>query len=148
MDCGSKDVLYPLQADIYYPEVSQGAYGNVAKTWSKDRTLICNLAPAGSRFREQLTPNVDISMESMLIGRFKEDIRFTQDNRGKAMTNIVVSNIKDRNCNQVYVETAGSRKDQATIFEVATVTPQVGPFGTVEYYRVILNRSENQSVEI
>jgi hypothetical protein len=148
MDCGSKDPIYPMQADIFYPEVSQGAYGNVSKAWMKDRTLVCSLGPAGSRFREELTPNVDISIESLLVGRFKEDIRFSKDDRGKAMTNIVISNVKGRNCEEIYVEPAGPRKNQSTIFEVATVTPHVGPFGKVEYYRVILRRSENQSVEI
>ena len=148
MNCGSKDPLYPMQADIFYPEVSQGAYGNVSKDWMKDRTLVCSLGPAGSRFKEELTPNVDISMESLLIGRFKEDIRFSKDDRGKAMTNIVISNVKDRNCEELYVEPAGPRKNQSTIFEVATVTPHVGPFGSIEYYRVILRRSENQAVDV
>lgn len=148
MNCGSKDPLYPMQADIFYPEVSQGAYGNVSKDWMKDRTIVCSLGPAGSRFKEELTPNVDISMESLLVGRFKEDIRFSKDDRGKAMTNIVISNVKDRNCEELYVEPAGPRKNQSTIFEVATVTPHVGPFGSVEYYRVILRRSENQAVDV
>ena len=40
MNCGSKDPLYPMQADIFYPEVTQGAYGNVSKEWMKDRTLV------------------------------------------------------------------------------------------------------------
>lgn len=148
MNCGSKDPLYPMQADIFYPEVSQGAYGNVSKDWMKDRTIVCSLGPAGSRFKEELTPNVDISMESLLVGRFKEDIRFSKDDRGKAMTNIVISNVKDRNCEELYVEPTGPRKNQSTIFEVATVTPHVGPFGSVEYYRVILRRSENQAVDV
>lgn len=148
MNCGSKDPLYPMQADIFYPEVSQSAYGNVSKSWNKDRTLICSLGPAGSKFKEELTPNVDISMESLLVGRFKEDVRFSKDDRGKAMTNIVISNVKDRNCQEIYVEPSGPRKNQSTIFEVATVTPHVGPFGSIEYYRVILRRSENQAVDV
>jgi hypothetical protein len=148
MNCGSKDPLYPMQADIFYPEVTQGAYGNVSKEWQRDRTIVCSLGPAGSRFKEELTPNIDISIESLLIGRFKEDIRFSRDYNGKALTNIVISNIKDRNCQQLYMESAGVRKNQPTIFEVATVTPHVGPFGKVEYYRVILRRSENQGVEV
>ena len=148
MSCGSKDPIYPMQADIYYPEVSQGAYGNISKDWVRDRTLLCSLGPAGSKIKEQLDANVDLSIESMLVGRFKEDIRFTQDDRGKAMTNIVVSNIKDRSCQEIYVEPSGPRKDQSTIFEVATVTPHVGPFGKVEYYRVVLRRSENQAVDV
>ena len=148
MNCGSKDPLYPMQADIFYPEVSQGAYGNVSKDWMKDRTIVCSLGPAGSKFKEELTPNVDISLESLLVGRFKEDVRFSKDDRGKAMTNIIISNVKDRNCEELYVEPTGPRKNQSTIFEVATVTPHVGPFGSVEYYRVILRRSENQAVDV
>ena len=148
MDCGSNDPMFPMQAEIFYPEIEQGAYGNVSKRWMKDRTLPCSLGPAGSRFKEELLPNVDLSLESTLIGRFKEDIRFSIDSRGKAMTNILISNVKDRNCRDLYVETSGVRAGSSTIFEVATVTPHVGPFGGVEYYRVILKRSENQGVDV
>jgi len=148
MECGSNDPLFPMQADIYYPEVNQSAYGNVSKNWMKDRTISCNLGPAGSRFKEEVDPQVALNIESLLIGRFKEDIRFSGDDRGKAITNIVISNVKDRNCNDLYVETSGARSGQSTIFEVATVTPHVGPFGGVEYYRVILKRSENQGVDV
>lgn len=148
MDCGSNDPLFPMQADIYYPDVAQGAYGNVSKRWMKDRTLACSLGPAGSRFKEEVDPNVDLSLESVLIGRFKEDVRLSVDDRGRAITNIVISNVKDRNCNEIYLETAGVRKGQSTIFEVSTVTPHIGPFGGVEYYRVILKRSENQGVDV
>ena len=148
MDCGSKDPLYPIQADIFYTEVAQGAYGSVSKSWMKDRTLVCSLGPAGSRFKEELNPNVDINLESLLVGRFKEDIRFSRDQKGKAMTNIVISNVKDRNCQEVYIEPSGPRKNQSTIFEVATVTPHIGALGKVEYYKVILRRSENQAVDV
>ena len=148
MNCGSNDPMFPMQAEIFYPEIEQGAYGNVAKRWTKDRILPCSLGPAGSRFKEEVDPSVDISLESTLIGRFKEDIRFSGDKRGKAITNILISNVKDRNCNDLYVETSGTRAGASTIFEVATVTPHVGPFGGVEYYRVILKRSENQGVNV
>lgn len=148
MDCGSRDPLYPLQADIFYPEVSQSAYGNAVKKWSRDTTVYCSLAPAGSKFKEGLTPNVDISMESLLIGRIKTDPRISVDDKLSAMTNVIISNIKNRNCQEIYVETSGTRKGQSTIFEIATVTPHVGPFGKVEYYRVILRRSENQGTEV
>lgn len=148
MDCGSRDPLYPLQADIFYPEVSQSAYGNAVKKWSRDTTVYCSLAPAGSKFKEGLTPNVDISMESLLIGRIKTDPRISIDDKLSAMTNVIVSNIKDRNCQEIYLETSGTRKGQSTIFEIATVNPHVGPFGKIEYYRVILRRSENQGTEV
>ncbi len=143
MTC-SNDAFYPLNAEIFYPVVSQGAYGEVTKTWTLDRSVVCSLSTAGSRFREQVTPNVDISLESILIGRFKEDIRVDAAGEGRSITNIAVTNIKDRLLNAIYLETSGVRDGLSTLFEVSTVSPQVGPFGTVEYYRVILSRSENQ----
>jgi|AntAceMinimDraft_6_1070360.scaffolds.fasta_scaffold05661_5 hypothetical protein len=143
MTC-SNDAFYPLNAEIFYPVVSQGAYGEVTKTWTLDRSVVCSLSTAGSRFREQVTPNVDISLESILIGRFKEDIRVDTAGEGRSITNIAVTNIKDRLLNAIYLETSGVRDGLSTLFEVSTVSPQVGPFGTVEYYRVILSRSENQ----
>ena len=148
MSCNTPGAMYPLKADIYYPAVSQSPFGEVTKVWTKDRTLVCNLSSAGSRFSEQLDPNVDISIEDMLIGRFKEDIRISSDDEGLSLTNIAVTDIKDRNSNNIYIETSGEREDLSTIFEVATVTPQLGPFGTVDYYRVILRRSENQGFDV
>jgi hypothetical protein len=148
MTCGSNDPLYPIQADIFYPEISQSAYGSAVKKWSKDVTVYCSLGAAGSKFKEGLSPNVDISIESLLIGRLKSDPRITNDGKLSSMTNVIISNIKDKNCNEIYLETSGTRKNQSTIFELATVTPHVGPFGTVDYYRVILRRSENQGTEV
>ena len=148
MSCGSNDPLYPLQADIFYPEISQSAYGSAVKKWSRDTTVYCHFSTAGSKFKEGLTPNVDISMESLLIGRIKTDPRITTDEKLSSMTNVIVSNIKDKSCREVYLETSGTRKGQSTIFEIATVAPHVGPFGTVEYYRIVLRRSENQGTEV
>jgi hypothetical protein len=148
MNCGSKDPLYPLQADIFYPEITQSAYGNAVKSWTKDSTLLCSLGPAGSRFKEELTPNVEISLDSLLVGRFKKDIRFSGDEDGNALTNILITNIKDRNCKDIYIESSGARKGKPTLFEVATVTPHVGAFGKVEYYKVIIRRSENQGEDV
>ena len=148
MSCGSKDPLYPLQADIFYPEIQQTAYGAAKKNWGMDRTVFCSLGPAGSRFKEELSPNVDISLDSLLVGRIRYDVRFSSDEVGNAITNILITNIKDKNCEQIYLESSGTRKGKPTIFEIATVTPHVGPFGKVEYYKVIIRRSENQGAEV
>lgn len=148
MQCEGHSVLYPLHADIFYPDIAQSAYGNVTKSWILDRTLYCSLGPAGSRFKEALSPNVDISLESTLIGRFKEDIRIANREIPRSITNIIITNVRDCYENQIYTETSGQRIGKPTIFEIATVTPHVGPFGTVEYYRVILKRSENQGVDL
>lgn len=143
------DFLYPMMADVFYPIVEQGSLGNVTKHWVFDRTVACNFSSAGIKNKEEVVPNIDLAMDSLLLGRTKLDIRNSSVDSLNAMTNIVVTNIRDSNCNQLYIESSGVRKGKPTIFEVATNQPFIGPFaGAPEYYRVLLRRSENQGVEI
>jgi hypothetical protein len=147
--CGEKsDFIFPMEADIFYPIVDQGAYGNVKKTWMLDRTVGCSVGPAGSANKEEIKPNVNITQSSLLIGRVREDIRISDREDSNAITNIIITNIRDKNCNPIYVETSGPRKGKSTIFEIATNEPFTGPFGNVDYFKLILRRSENQAVDI
>lgn len=146
--CESTDFLFPMLADVYCPSVSQSQYGEVSKSWTLDRSIAGNFAPIGAKLKEEIAPNVNITQDRLLIARVRSDIRITQLEEGKALTNIVVTNIRDRNGNFVYTETAGARAGKSTLFEVATQEPQIGPFGTVEFYKLILRRSENQGVDI
>lgn len=148
MICEEPDFMFPMQADIYHPVVEQGAYGNVKKTWILDRTIACSFAPAGTAFKEEVTPNVNITQEKLLIGRVKTDIRISSQEAKNSITNVIITNIKDKNCNEIYTETAGPRAGKSTIFEVATHEPFSGPFGNVEYYKLIIRRSENQASDI
>lgn len=140
--------MFPMQADIYYPIVDQGAYGNVTKRWVLDRTIACSFAPAGTAFHQEVTPNLNITQDKNLLGRSKTDVRISSLNAGMSVTNVIITNIKDKNCNPIYIETAGPRAGKSTIFEVSTNEPFVNPFGTVEYYKLIISRSENQGSEI
>jgi hypothetical protein len=137
-----------MLADIYYPIVDQGAYGNVKKTWIHDRTVACNFNSAGTAWKEDIKPNANITQDSVMLGRVKTDIRFSNEDAQNSITNIIVTNIKDRNLNEVFVETAGPRAGKSTLFEVATVEPFMGPFGSVEYYKVVVRRSENQAADL
>lgn len=146
--CENTSIIFPMLADIYYPIVDQGAYGNVKKTWIHDRTIACNFNSAGTAWKEDIKPNANITQDSVMLGRVKTDIRFSNEDVQNSMTNIIVTNIKDRNLNEVFVETAGPRAGKSTLFEVATVEPFMGPFGSVEYYKVIVRRSENQAADL
>lgn len=146
--CEIPDFIFPLCADIFYPIVEQGVYGNVKKQWIHDSTLVCSLAAPSSGLKEEVMPNVQIKQEVTISGRFKSDIRVSSKDANNAITNVIVSNIKDKFGNVVYLETAGPRAGKSTIFELATLEPFIGPFGKVDYYRVVLKRSENQAVEI
>jgi hypothetical protein len=137
-----------MEADIFYPVVDQGAYGNVKKTWMFDRTVGCSVGSAGSASKEEIKPNVNITQSTLLLGRVREDIRISDREDANAVTNVIITNIRDKNCNPIYIETAGPRKGKSTIFEIATNEPFTGPFGNVDYFKIILRRSENQAVDI
>ena len=149
MACGDKtDFAFPMEADIFYPIVEQGSLGNVKKTWILDKTVAVSVNPAGSAFKEEVVPNVNITKDTILIGRIKSDIRVSSRDSNNAITNVIVTNIKDKNCNPIYLETSGIRNGRSTIFEIATQEPFVGPFGNVEYYKIVLRRSENQGADV
>lgn len=148
MICEATDAIFPMQADIYHPIVEQGAYGNIKKTWIMDRTIACSLTPQGTALKEEIKPNINITQQTVLVGRVKSDIRISSLDAKNAATNILITNIKDSNCNEVYLETSGPRSGKSTIFEIAAQEPFVGPFGNVEHYRVVVRRAENQAVDV
>ena len=149
MACGDlTDFMFPMEAEIYHPIVEQGAYGNVQKTWIMDRAIACNVSSTGNAGKEEIKPNVNITQDTLLVGRVREDLRISSRNTNNSITNVIVTNIRDKNCNPIYVETAGPRAGKSTIFEIATQEPYVGPFGGIEYYNIVLRRSENQAADI
>jgi len=146
--CETPDFVFPMLADIYYPIVEQGAYGNVKKNWVLDKTIACQFNTAGTANKEELRPEVKLLQDTALVGRVKSDIRFSSEEQKNALTNIILTNIRDKNGNVIHLETSGSRTGQPTVFEIATFDPFVGPFGSVEFYRIILRRSENQGTDL
>jgi hypothetical protein len=147
MICETTDFIYPLLADIYYPIVETGAYGNSKKTWVLDRTISCFFNPAGRKTKEDINSKSKLELDNLVIGRVRNDLT-QSSNESYSITNIIIANIRDKSDNFIYTESAGIRKDNSTIFEIASLNPVVGPFGTVEYYKVLIRRSENQAADL
>lgn len=148
MACDTTDFVYPLIADIYYAITKQSAYGDVNRHWVLDRTVACNFNPTGSKNKPGLPANVELMLDDVLVGRTRCDIRISSMEDQNALTNILVTNIRDINGNSVYNETSGIRKGKTTLFEIAGNEPIVGPFGSMEYWKVLIRRSENQGIDI
>ena len=146
MLCEDTDFVYPLRADIYYPIITQNQYGQANKNWVFDRTIICNAAPVGGAGSEEIKPEVFIPYKDKLICRTKTDIRISSSNEPYAETNVLITNIRDIGNNVIYKETAGPRTGKGTIYEIGTLEPLLGPFGGIEYYKMMWRRSENQDV--
>jgi len=146
--CETPDFMFPMQASLYHPIVEQGDFGAIKKQWVLDRTFACTLSSGGSAFKEEVKPNVNITQNSLLVGRTKSDIRISSRKEKNSLTNILISDIRDQEGSLVYMETSGVRSGKGTLFEIATYEPFVGPFGVVESYKLVIRRSENQSGDI
>lgn len=144
--CEVTDFMYPMKADLYFATIKQSEYGQPKKTWVYDRTIICNATPLGGASKEEIKPEVFLQNNGQLIARTKSDPRVSSQESNNAMTNIVVTNIRNANDVAIYKETSGPRSGRATIYEFATVEPFVGPFGDIQYYKILWRRAENQSV--
>jgi len=144
--CPETDFMYPMMADIYYPVITQTDYGQATKKWVLDRTIILNATPVGGAGQEDIKPEIFLQYENKLVGRVKEDPRISTSNGSNAITNILVANIRNAQEVLIYRETAGVRANRGTIYELGTVEPFTGPFGSIEYYKMLLRRAENQTV--
>jgi len=145
-ECDATDFIYPMKADIYYPIITQNSYGQANKEWVFDRTIICNATTIGGAGDVELKPDVFLQYDGKLIARSKSDIRTSSNNTENAISNILITNIRSASDITIYRETAGPRSGRGTIYEVGTLEPFVGPFGEIEYYKMLWRRTENQTV--
>lgn len=148
MSCDTTDFIFPLIADVYYPIVTQSAYGDLNKKWVIDKSVACSFTPSGRKGKAQVNADIELVQNSILLGRTRCDLRISSMTDKNAITNVLITNIRDADGNFIYLETSGIRNGKPTLFEVASNDPIVGPFGRTEYYRVLIRRSENQGADI
>ena len=143
------DFIFPLIADVYYAISDSTAYGTISKTWVLDKTVLCNVEPTASLNKQDIKPVRGVYERSELLsGRVKTDIRKSAREIDNAFSNVIVTNIRDTNDNEIYVETSGPRSGKSTIYEIASQTPFLNPFNSIDYYSIVLRRSENQGVDV
>jgi hypothetical protein len=146
--CETPDFMFPMQASVYHPIIDQGDFGAIKKQWVLDKVFACNFTSGGSAFKEEVKPNVNITQHSVLVGRTKSDLRISSLDSKNALTNILITDIRDQEGNLIYMETSGPRSGKGTLFEIATYEPFTGPFGTVESFNLLIRRSENQTGDV
>lgn len=146
MPCNDIDFLYPMYADIYYPGVTQGAYGNIKKDWALNQTITCNATPPGGASKEQIDPTPFIQYKDQLIARSKVDVRIDSNGILQPETNIVITNIRNCDGTLLYKESGGPRTNLGTLYEIASIEPFVNPFGKIEYYKMLWRRTDDQKL--
>lgn len=81
------------------------------------------------------------------MGRVRTDIRVSDNRDENSITNVLVTNIRTAAGELIYRETSGERTGKGTIYEIASQEPIMGPFGKIDYYKVVFRRTENQGIE-
>jgi hypothetical protein len=140
------DFVYPMLADVYYPIITQGPFGEILKEWIFDRTISCNATSVGGAGSEQIKPDMFLQYEDKLVVRSKADLRIKSNLSQEATTNILITNIRLSHGQLIYKETAGPRAGKGTIYEIGTLDPFTGPFSNIEYYKMLWRRTESQAV--
>lgn len=139
---------FPMRVDVFYPIREESGYGQLKKTWIFDKSIPCYFSSGSTATKENIIPDPSVKQELILIGRVPEDVRMSSEEEPYSITNIVFSNLRSSQDVSFYNETSGIRKGKATIFEVASNEAVIGPFGDIDYYKVVLRRSENQAVDL
>jgi hypothetical protein len=135
-----------MLADVYYPIITQGPFGEIKKEWVFDRTISCNATTVGGAGSEQIKPEMFLQYEDKLVVRSRGDLRIKSNLSQEATTNILVTNIRLSHGQLIYKETAGPRAGKGTIYEIGTLDPFTGPFNNIEYYKMLWRRTESQAV--
>lgn len=147
MLCEDISFIYPMVADVYHPITDQDIYGKINKKWVFDRTVSVSLTPAGTAMQEDIKPDPFIKYSNDLMGRCNSDLRKSLNGNNNPLTNVLITNIRSKENVLIYEETSGQRAGKGTIYEIATQEPFLGPFGNIDYYKLVVRRSDNQGVD-
>lgn len=139
-------IQYPLIADIYYGTQTQNDFGEVDKAWEFSRTVPIDLNTSTNYKDQQVQPDQFFWIQDMLNGMVKEDVRISDNHAPYSLTNILITNVRNRQDQVVYTESAGSRVGLPTIYEVSGLLPHNDPWGNVDYFKIVLKRSELQEL--
>ena len=172
------DFLYEMKCDVFYAEYTspnstevetiaetQDEFGNVvgvvdsggvgqneggeaAKVWQRDRTELASYFNVmGTVNLQDLTADREFEYKKRLNGRFRfpSDPRLDNDGNYHPVSSILVSNIINKNSGeQLHLDENGN----PIIFEVMSVDPFINPFGKTEYFKLLLERADDQFMQL
>jgi len=137
--------FYPTRAQVWYATHYQDDFGHVKKTWEADHIIRCEVNQTTNYKDQQVNPDQILIVEDMLSLHTPSDVRVDKDGELHSLTDILITDISDRQGNVVYYESGGTRKGLSTIYEVSGVLPHNSPFG-VDYYKTVVARSMHQEL--
>ena len=146
LPCDTADLYFPMLADVYYPSITQGQYGEIKKTWTIDRTMSLYAEPFSRKGMGEISPQIFLQYKDLVICRTRNDLRLPSysGSTSEALTNIMITSIRTSMGQELYLETAGPRSGSGALYEIASYNAHYAPYGDIDYYSFTLRRSENQ----
>ena len=152
LDSQCTGFFFPMECDVYYASESQDKYGEIEKSWTMDRSIPCSFYTLNDESNYQNFTFDDkkfFRLETMLFGRTRTDVRKNSQGLFYPVSHILITNIRPTGCGNnesFFVETNGDYAGVPTIFEIKMIHPFIGPFGSTEYFKVQLERSDTQEL--
>jgi hypothetical protein len=144
MFSGINDLFYPMTADIYYATQEQNDFGEIIKTWERDRSVNCSAIKQNpnSRTPNYVNPSTNLEYDIVINFRTNEDIQISSQDEDYKVTDILITNIKDANGNVIWKEDRNS----PTVFEIRAIEPMMDILSNIMGYRIHCVRTETQEL--
>ena len=139
-------MYYPLRADVYYSTTTQNKFGELVREWYLDKIISCRVASSTNYKDQNVFPEQRMHVSDQINVQTPEDVRVDSLGEVHSLTDILISAIRIPCGQQLYIETVGERKGMPSLYEVAAFSPHVDPFNTLDYIKLVLNRSDEQVV--
>ena len=128
--------------------VGQNVYGESVKIWELDRNerqSYWNVM--GTVNLQDLDADTNFKYKKRLNGRFKypSDPRVGLDGSAHPISDILITNICKKG-DTGDVELQLNANGTPIVFEVMSVDPFIDPWGNIEYYKVLLERADDQQI--
>jgi len=112
------------------------------------QTLRAGFSMSSNYKDQQIQADQMFWVQDIISGRTGSDPRVNPHGTMYPMTDLLITDIVDEKDSIIYLETAGPRSGLSSVFELAGVLPHVGPFGQVDYFKIVVKRSDDQSMEL
>jgi hypothetical protein len=137
--------LYNAYASVYYSVLDQNAFGAVDREWVYDKDIMCSVVSAASLTNsKQLSPDIFMKYEDILIFRSPVDITRRSNDLPYPITEILISNIKNKSGDVLFSEGIQEGKIAGTVYEITGIAPVFDAFDKIDHYKIMLARSDNQ----
>ena len=141
--------FFQMKCDVFYATETQDKYGKIDKFWSIDRSEDCSFYTLSDKSNEEnfsFSQGKFFELKTTLYGRFRSDPRKKSTGTSLPLSQILLRNIRGGTCNEetFFIETNGN--PTPTIYEIKACQPFIGPFSTIEYWKIQLERSDSQEM--